>query len=76
MAESLDSGLELIISVEVGWVACWMEVVLELRLEAVDDQSALEASVGGEHLSGVDLSELEGPLGDHDDFGFEVHHID
>ena len=73
MAESLDGGLEFIISVKVGWVAGWVEVFnLELWLEAVDDESALESSVGGEYISGVDLAELKGPVGDDNNLGLEV----
>ena len=45
VAELLDCGLEFIISVEIAWVASWMEVLLKLWLEAVYNQSALESSV-------------------------------
>ena len=73
MAESLDGGLEFVISVKVGWVAGWVEVFnLELWLEAVDDESALKSSVGGEYISGVDLAEFEGPVCDNNNLGLKI----
>jgi hypothetical protein len=72
VTEGLDGGLELVVSVQVGWVADWMELLLEEWLERVHDQSALESSVGGEDGGRVDLAELEAPLGDHDNLGLKV----
>ena len=76
MSEVLDGGLELVISVEVGRVTGWMEGLLELGLEGVDDEAALNTGVGGEDLGAVDSTELEGPLGDDDDFAVEVEDVD
>ena len=53
-----------------------MEGLLELGLEGVDDEAALNTCVGGEDLGAVDSTELEGPLGDDDDFAVEVEDVD
>jgi len=78
VTEGLDGGLELVISVEVGGVAGWVKGLLELELglEGVDDESALNTSVGGEALLAVDLAELKSPLGDNNNLAFEVENVD
>jgi hypothetical protein len=48
VTESLNGGLELVISVEVSWEAGWVKLLFEEWLEAVDNESALEASVRSE----------------------------
>ena len=75
VTESLDGGLELIISVEVGGAAGGVEGLLELGAEVVDDEAALNTVVGGEDVVGVDAAELEGPLGDHDDLALQIEHV-
>jgi len=75
VTECLDCCLELIVTVEVGWVACRMELFLELGLEGVHDQAALNTRVAGENLLGVYSAQLEGPLGDNNDFVFEIKHV-
>lgn len=76
VTEGLDGGLELVVSVEVGGVASGMEGLLELGLEGVDDKAALNTSVGGEDLGGVDSAELKGPSGDDDNLALEVENVD
>ena len=66
MTEGLDGGLEFVVTVEVGGEAGWVELFLEEGLEAVDDQSAFEASVGSKDV-GFGLAELKGPLSDDND---------
>merc|ERR1719232_1234610 len=76
VTESLDSGLELVVSVEVGGVAGWMEGLLELGLQGVDDEAALDTSVGSEVFGAVDAAELKSPLGDNDDLALEIEDVD
>ena len=76
VTEGLDSGLEFIVSVEVGGVTSRVEGLLKLRLEGVDDKAALNTGVRGEDLSGVDTAELEAPFGDNDDLAFEIKNVD
>jgi hypothetical protein len=68
----LDGGLELVISEEVGGVGVVGAGVGETGAEVLDDESDLEAGVGGPDLVGVDASHLEVPLLDLDDFAGEV----
>jgi len=76
VTEGLDGGLELVVTVEVGGVAGRMELLLKLGLEGVDDEAALNTSVGGEDLGGVDAAELKRPLGHNDDLVLEVEDVD
>ena len=61
VAKSLNGGLELVVTVKVGWVASGVERLLELGLEGVDDEAALNSGVRGEDLGGVDAAELQRP---------------
>lgn len=76
VTESLNGGLELIISVEVGRVASWMERFLKLGLEGMDDEAALNTGVRGEDLCRVNFSELKCPFCDHNNLAFEVENVD
>jgi len=73
VTEGLDSGLELVVSVEVSGPSDGVELFLELGLEGVDDKSHFEASVGGE---GIGSLELKAPVGNEDNLGFEVADAD
>lgn len=76
MTEGLNDGLELVVTVEVGGEASWVERLLELGLERVHNEAALNVGVGREDRLGVDFLEFEGPLGDHDNLRFEVLNLE
>jgi len=74
----LDEGLHLVVSEEVDWVSGEGGLFLLLGdgLEALDDKSDFESTVGGEDVGGVDLVHLEGPVADDDDSGSEVGDVE
>ena len=72
VTENLDGGFELVVSVEVGGVAGWEEGFLELALKGVDNETALDAGVGGEDFGAVDAAELKSPFGDKNDLAVEI----
>lgn len=76
MSEVLDGGLEFVVSVEIDWVSGGVESLLEVWLEWVDDESGLEVSIRSEDLSGVDLSELNWPVVNHDNLVSQVYDVD
>lgn len=76
VSEGLDGGLELVVTVQVGGPAGGVELLAELGLERVNDDSNLEAGVGGEDGVAVDLLELESPVVDEHNLLVEVLDLD
>ena len=70
--EALDEGLDLVVSEEVGGELNVSDLLSVEDLEVVHDQAHLDALVADELLGGVDLAELELPLGDRDYAALQV----
>ena len=75
VTESLDGGLELIVSVEVSRVAGGMERFLKLGLKGMDDEAALNTGVRSEDLGGVNFAELKSPFSDNNNLAFELFNV-
>ena len=76
VSEVLDNGLHLVVSVDVNGVAGRNDLLVKVGLEGVDDESNLEAGVGGEDGGGVDSSHLKGPVGDEDNVVLQIGNVD
>jgi hypothetical protein len=74
----LDEGLHFIVTEQVGGVASERDPVFlgNICLEGFDDQTNLDASIGGENISAVDAVHLERPVRDDDDLTLQVSNVD
>lgn len=72
MSEVLDARFELVVAVQVGRVPRRVQRLPKLGLEAVHDQSDLQAGVGSKHRVRVNSFQLQGPLSYYNHFFSEV----
>jgi len=60
--ETLDCGLDLVVSVQVDWESCGVQFLLELGLEGRYDHSSFNVGIRCPHVAGVHSSHFNVPV--------------